>query len=366
MGSTMRKTGVADLPLHYGRAPAWLFSRMKQLAGEIIRVMVSEFGAEELLRKISDPLWFQALGCLLGFDWHSSGVTTTVCGALKEAVKGQEKELGFFVAGGKGAVSRRTPQEILSSAEHLSVNPSPLIYASRMAAKVDTAAVQDGFQLYHHCFFFTPQGNWAVVQQGMNEILGYARRYHWIGEKVENFVDEPHSAICCDLRVKGLNMVARESEKTRSISTLLAKEKPPLLIREIEGIRELKLPFAHSFSINQVRPKNLEKRLWLIYERSPQSFEELIGIPGVGAKTVRALVLLADLLYHTRPSFRDPATYSFAHGGKDGYPYPVEREVYDQTISFLNRAVSQAKIGRTEKLKALRRLTAFASEKMRG
>jgi len=355
----MQKTGIVDLPLHYGKSPRWLFERMKLLSREIIIAIISHSGSEQLLRKISDPLWFQALGCVLGFDWHSSGLTTTVCGAIKEGVRGLEKQIGLFVAGGKGKVSLRTPSEILKLAEIAQIDPEPLIYASKISAKVDTAGVQDGFQLYHHCFIFSSSGKWAVIQQGMNETSQYARRYHWIGEKVKSFVCEPHSAICSDWKGKGLNMVARESETARQVCTKLSKEKPFKVIRELKKIDKLKMPRSHSFSLEKVRPDRLEKMLRITYERSPESFEELLGIKGVGAKTIRALALLSDLIYGAKPSFKDPATYSFAHGGKDGHPYPVDRKTYEETILTLHKALQESKIGRSEKIKALKRLRAF-------
>jgi len=355
----MQKTGTADLPLHYGKAPRWLFDKMKTLSREIIVSIVSNLGTEELLRKISDPLWFQAFGCILGFDWHSSGLTTTVCGAIKEGIKGLETELGLFVAGGKGKVSLRTPLEILEWREKIQIDANFLVYSSRMAAKVDTAGLQDGFQLYHHCFIFSSSGKWAVIQQGMNETTRYARRYHWIGEKVKNFVCEPHSAICSDWKGKGLNMVAKESEKARLVCTQLSCDKPLKIIKELKKISNLKMPSSHSFSIEEVRPQRLEKILQAVYESCPRNFEQLLGIRGVGPKTVRALALISDLVYGVKPSFKDPATYSFAHGGKDGHPYPVDRKTYEETISVLHKALQEAKVGKSEKVKALKRLRAF-------
>lgn len=244
----MMRTGIAHLPLHYGKAPAWLFSRMKLLAREITLVMVEEFGSIEIVRRLSDPFWFQAFGCVLGFDWHSSGVTTTVCGALKEGLKGLENELGLYVAGGKGGTSRKTPTEIRTVGNLISVDPESLVYASKMAAKVDNTAIQDGYQLYHHNFIFTKSGVWAVVQQGMNETNRYARRYHWLSENLDHleesslrpeqhsFVNEPHTAICCDARSETLNLVAQESEPARKTTTLIAQEKPEKLIYELNTI----------------------------------------------------------------------------------------------------------------------------------
>ncbi|MDD5016363.1 MAG: DUF763 domain-containing protein, partial [Atribacterota bacterium] len=238
----MMRTGIANLPLHYGKAPQWLFRRMKELARLITIFVISEFGTEEMLKKLSDPFWFQAFGCVLGFDWHSSGLTTTVCGALKESIKGIEKDLGLFVAGGKGGTSRKTPSEIEQAGSYLNKDPANLIYASKMAAKVDSSALQDGYQLYHHCFIFSKNGSWTVIQQGMNTSTRYARRYHWLGEEAKDFVCEPHSAICCDKKGKSLNMVAKESKNARKVTTSLAKEKPEKLIAEIKTLQNLNLP----------------------------------------------------------------------------------------------------------------------------
>ncbi|ODS33602.1 MAG: hypothetical protein SCARUB_01265 [Candidatus Scalindua rubra] len=350
------KVGTADLPLHYGKAPSWLFQRMKKLAREIAIVITSEFGPEEFLRKISDPFWFQALGCALGFDWHSSGVTTTVCGALKEGVKGLENELGIFIAGGKGGASRKTPSEIEGFCNSISRNPEDLVYSSKMSAKVDSSAVQDGYQLYHHCFYFTKEGFWTVVQQGMNETNRFARRYHWLGEKVNDFVIEPHSAICCDKKEKTLNMVAIDSEDSRKTSTLLTQEKPESLIKHIKKFQTLKLPTHHPVLPEDLNPKHLYKIFTKLCDRAPENFERLIGIRGVGPKTVRALSLISELIYGHKPSFEDPARYSFAHGGKDGHPYPVDKKNYDTSIEILRNAISQAKMGNREKMEAIKRL----------
>src|SRR5215212_4553764 len=207
----MSRTGFAHLPLHGGKAPAYLFERMVPLSREIVIFMAAEFGREEVLRRLSDPFWFQAFGCVLGFDWHSSGLTTTVCGALKEGLRPVAKDLGIHVAGGKGATSRKTPAEITAACERIGMDPQPLVYASRISAKVDSAAVQDGYQLYHHCFVFTPSGQWTIVQQGMSDATAMARRYHWLSDNVSSYVNEPHAAVCCDANVETLNLVASES-----------------------------------------------------------------------------------------------------------------------------------------------------------
>ena len=357
------KTGIANLPLHGGKAPAWLFSRMKPLAREIACLILYDFGSDELLRRLSDPFWFQAFGCVLGFDWHSSGLTTTVCGALKESIRGMEHDIGFFVAGGKGRVSRRTPDEILHHRNHITTDPKPLIYASRMSAKVDSAAVQDGYQLYHHVFFFTRDGKWAVIQQGLNEENRYARRYHWLGlEKVE-FVCEPHRAICCEKKALTLNLVAREGEENRRASAEISMEHPDRVIREFTKIRTLEMPARHDVTPDLIGTEYFQRILLKTYEEQPDGFERLLGLPGVGPKTLRALSLMAELIYGAKRSFRDPARFSFAHGGKDGHPYPVDRETYDRSIAFLGELINSAKIGRSEKKRAFERLKAFCGSK---
>ncbi|BAS26622.1 DUF763 domain-containing protein [Limnochorda pilosa] len=355
---------AATLPLHGGRCPPWLFERMKRLGAAIVEVMVHEFGPEEVLRRLSDPYWFQALGCVLGFDWHSSGVTTTVCGALKEGLGPRQRELGLYVAGGKGGASRKTPQEIETHVERdgLAVDGPGLVHASRMAAKVDNTALQDGFQLYHHVFFFSATGAWAVVQQGMEPEGSLARRYHWLSANVRSFVEEPHAAVCCDRTVEPVNLVAGESGACRSTTTALAGEDPAGLARELARIvetgRHLRLPMAHQVP----RAAYLEKALLDLYRHPPETFEGLLGSAGVGPKTLRALALIAEVTYGAAPSYRDPVRYSFAHGGKDGTPRPVDRDLYDADIEALNRLLREAKVDRTEKLHAFRRLARYSAE----
>jgi len=352
-----RRTGIANLPLHHGRAPRWLFERMTRLAREITIAIVAEYGPDEVLRRLSHPYWFQAFGCVLGFDWHSSGVTTTLCGAMKEGVKGIERELGLFVAGGKGATSRRTPSEIEGWGERLSLEPAPLVYASRISAKVDNSAVQDGYQLYHHTFLFTARGSWAVVQQGMNDSNRYARRYHWLGEAVTDFVNEPHSAIASQARGTTLNLVAGESEPARStVSEIAVSEKPEAIVTDLKKLKTLSLPAHHPIGIGDLHPESINRILLSIYEKQPQGFEQLLGLQGVGAKTLRALTLIAELVHGVAPSYQDPARYSFAHGGKDGHPYPVDKETYDKSIELLAKSVNRARLGLSEKREALDRL----------
>jgi hypothetical protein len=376
---TTRHTGYANLPLHSGRAPAWLFGRMTRLAREIAVHVVADRGPDEMLRRLADPFWFQAFGCLLGFDWHSSGVTTTVTGALKEGIKGVEHELGFYAQGGKGAASRRTPGEIEARCETLAIDAKPLIYASRMAAKVDSAAVQDGYQLYHHTFFFTPAGHWSVVQQGMSDRSRTARRYHWLSESLATFVNEPHEAICSDERTETLNLVSAEHDSIRRASVELAGGRPERVIEvvrkhahqlrpdghlpfEADEAPTLRMPARHELRLADVDPRRLNTVLLATYERSPDNFETLLGMEGVGARTLRALALVSEVIWGTPASTRDPARFAFAHGGKDGTPFPVDRETYDRTIDALHQAMAHARVDRSEKLDALKRLGRFAKQ----
>jgi hypothetical protein len=361
---------------------------MKKLAGAVTMAIVDEFGPMEMLRRLSDPWWFQAFGCVLGFDWHSSGVTTVTCGAMKEAAKAAGDDLGIFVAGGKGTVSRKTPQEIDNAADRLAIRSGErLIYASRMSAKVDSAAVQDGFGIYHHSFFFTREGQWCVVQQGMNDGSQWARRYHWLGESVDDFVCEPHAAVQ-DLAEPSprpkqqmlLNLVAEESGENRRASAALVRENPDWLLEQIEEYTKgptLFAPERHpvlKLDINQKRLRDIVVRA---HERNPRDFETLLGIEGMGPASVRSLALLAEIIFQTPPSRRDVVTpsaagsaqnespadprrwadYSYAHGGKDGTPFPVDRETYDRSIFVLTQAVRRARLGENEKFQALKRLS---------
>ena len=364
----MRRTGTAELPLHSGRAPPWLFRRMVKLSGAVADYIVYEYGEAELLRRLASPVWFQALACGLGFDWHSSGTTTTTTGALKLALSPEEH--GIAIAGGKGRASRRTPEEISELAEILNLPSSreeELIRASRLSAKVDNACVQDGYTLYHHAFIFTRRGEWCVVQQGMHR--RYARRYHWLSEGVESFTREPHSGIACERREgKVLNLVAEESEDVRRTSVDLVRDNPLKLRRYLKGqltldhsIQELAMPERH-----ELRRVDISEQGWRAlmraYEIQPASYEELIALQGLGPKTLRALALLSELLFGAECSWQDPAKYSFAHGGKDGIPYPVDRETYDRSIFLLKEALEEAKLGRKEKYRAIARLKDFLAQ----
>ena len=347
---------------------------MVKLAREISIHVVSEFGPDEMLRRLSDPFWFQAFGCVLGFDWHSSGVTTTVTGAVKEGLRGLETELGLFAGGGKGKVSRNTPHEIESACDRISIDPRPLVYASRMSAKVDSAAVQDGYQLYHHAFFFTPTGGWCVVQQGMNDDNGMARRYHWLSAAVQSYVNEPHAAVCADDSELGagtgpggsmLNLVAGESAPVRESASDLARQKPEVVLSALKAMPALTMPRRHAVMLADVNPQYLEKILLKTYDRAPENFEMLLGMEGVGPATLRALALVSEIIYGTPASTRDPARFSFAHGGKDGFPYPVDTGTYDTTVEVLRAAVTRAGIDRSERVAALKRLVRFGEERVR-
>lgn len=360
----MKRTGTVNLPLHGGNAPRWLFSRMVKLAEGISEILIYEYGQEEFLRRISEPYWFQALSCVLGFDWHSSGTTTTTCGALKVAIN--PMELGIKVAGGKGATSRKAPEEINGFGNLFSLSSEKieeLIYASRMSAKVDNSCIQDGYQLYHHCFFLTENGKWTVVQQGMNE--NYARRYHWTSEGVESFVEDPHTGICCDrIEKQVLDITSGDSEETRKISLDLVKDNPKHLKNFFKKnmdqklISEFTMPAHHPvFDIDVGRDGM--KVLQRAYEIQPESYEELISLREMGPKKIRALALISELLYGAEPSWKDPVKFAFSHGGKDGFPYPVDRKAYDNSIHVLKDAVEEAKLERTEKLYAIKRLQEF-------
>jgi len=318
-------------------------------------VMVGEQGSDEFLRRVSDPYWFQAFGSVLGFDWHSSGVTTTVCGAMKEGTKDISEDLGIFFCGGKGGASRKTPSQISEICEAMSIDPCGLIYASKTSAKVDNTCVQDGYNLYHHMFVFTKNGDWSVIQQGMNPDNHFARRYHWLSLNLQSYVNEPHTAICCDKWKNSLNMVAEESAASRDFVTEIARENPDRIIRETEKM--LKMPARHPVLKLDISRRYFHKILLKTYEKAPDSFENLINIEGVGPKTLRALALIAELLYGASPSFRDPARYSFAHGGKDGFPFPVDKSTYNTSIAFLETAIKRARIGENDRLRALKKLT---------
>ena len=357
----MLHKSTAILPLHGGEAPRWLFERMHRLAGPIVELIVAEFGSAEMLRRLADPFWFQAFGCVLGFDWHSSGLTTVTCGALKQAYQRIGPGLGIHVAGGKGGTSRKTPHEIADVADHRGLlTADKLIYASKLSAKVDSAAVQDGYQLYHHSFFFDETGRWGVVQQGMNKTNRYARRYHWYADEAIDFVNEPHAGIITQMPASDvLNMVAGEAERSRRAAVDLFGWDPVKLLAEVPAEANLFMPRRHEVILQPRERSQLEKVLRSARDVRVSNYEQLLTVKDVGPKTVRSLALIAELIFNAPASRRDPAKYSFAHGGKDGHPFPVERELYDRNIARLEDAVRKVRISPNEKDHALRRLQQY-------
>lgn len=382
----MIKRGLATFTLDTGICPPWLFQRMVSLGRSMTEVLIDEYGPDEYIKRIADPVWFQSLGTVLAFDWNASGLTTILTAALKEAIKDQEKELGIFIAGGKGATSRKTPDQITDWGQRLNFSQDKtrsLVYSSKMSAKVDSSLVQDGYTLYHHAFFFSKNGSWTVVQQGMNTQNSTARRYHWYSDSFDSFVNEPHSGIASQaFRKKALNLVSKASFKNRKVSLELANSSYLTLMKDIQILRRHESELSKTITLktgdeqltiasiagiefkhHQVemedfsKSKYLEKILARITELKPQNYERLLEIQGVGGKTMRALSLVSEIIYGADPSYEDPARYSFAHGGKDATPYPVDRDTYDKTIQILQTAVRKAKISPIEKDKALRRIS---------
>jgi hypothetical protein len=359
----MGRTGSASLPLHGGRVPEWLAARMASLGRVLVEAMVLHYGRDELLRRLSHPFWFQSFGAVMGMDWHSSGITTSVLGALKRGLAPVQHELGIYVCGGRGRHSRRTPGELRAISERKGLDGDGLVRASRLVAKVDSAAVQDGYQLYLHGFVVTDDGHWTVVQQGMNGAEKTARRYHWLSEGLRSFVDEPHSGI--DGRPAGeiINLTDHRAARSRDAQVGLVRE-PGVVLRELHRFRSraphLSLPSHHEVTVSDVLLRRLAGTLAAAAERGPEDFGELLLVPGVGARTVEALALVAEVMHGAPARFRDPARFSYAHGGKDGHPFPVPLDVYDRTLTVLRDAVTQAKLGNDERLQALKRLDAEA------
>lgn len=376
--------GIATFTLDYGKCPPWLFERMVKLGREMTRVLIEEYGADEFIERISDPVWFQSLGTVLAFDFNASGLTTILTAALKEAIRGQEKHFGIFICGGKGKTSRKTPDEILEWGQKLSLPvqmANNLVYNSRMSAKVDSALVQDGFQIYHHSFFFSKNGAWTVVQQGMKVQNQTARRYHWYSENIDDLIVEPHSGIAAQVpQTQALNLTSKKSDKTRQISTELVSDGFKTLLKDIQLLRKHYSKYSkmmsvkidgeattllglshHEFKHHPVEGEDfwdspyLKKILSKLADQKPDNYEKLLATQGVGPKTIRALSLVSEIIYGAIPSYEDPARYSFAHGGKDATPYPVDKPTYDQTIDTLRKVVVKSKISPLEKNKILKR-----------
>ncbi|PAW94035.1 hypothetical protein CKK33_11235 [Mucilaginibacter sp. MD40] len=353
----MKRSGSADLPLHYGYVPLWLAERMAKLGLAVVESIVLDYGKDEVIRRLSDPFWFQSLGAVMGMDWHSSGVTTSVMGALKRAINPRSRELGIYICGGKGKHSTRTPAELLNVCNLTGLNGDELVKCSKLSAKVDNTAIQDGFQLYTHNFILSDTGKWAVVQQGMSDASRTARRYHWHSEQLTSFVEDPHTCIYGRNEGYILNMADKQAGSSRKGVMQIAAEKPELMLKEI---RQLVMPGHHDVRAKDVDLKRLGAVLWLAHEKQPQDFEDLLMLQGLGPRTLQSLALVSEVIHGTPSRFKDPARFSFAHGGKDGHPFPVPTKVYDETIGTLQNAIQKAKLGHTEKNEAIKRLTDIA------
>jgi uncharacterized protein len=365
-----RKSGSADLPLHSGHVPKWLADRMTRLGAVLVQAIVLHYGRDEFLRRLASPFWFQSFGAVMGMDWHSSGITTSVLGGLKRGLAPLETELGLHVCGGRGKYSRQTPQELVAIGNRVGLDGVALAAASRLVAKVDSAAVQDGFDLYLHGFIVTDDGHWVVVQQGMNGERKQARRYHWLSEGMTSFVAEPHAAIEGQPQGNIVNLTDRRADASRNKQLeLLAELGPDGIVRELALLAEqqaqpplqptlphLVMPAHHEVRATDIHLRRLHGSLAAAAERGPADFPDLLLTPGVGARTVRALALVAEVVHGAPCRFSDPARFSLAHGGKDRHPFPVPLKVYDETIRVLKSAVQKAKLGQDEALAALQRL----------
>ncbi len=348
----------ADMPLHYGQVPAWLYQRMGLLGEAIVEAIITDYGKSAVLQRLSDPFWFQALGCVLGMDWHSSGITTSVMSALKWRINKRSKEFGIYICGGKGKYSRETPAELLRIAEQTGLDANSLIRSSKLSAKVDNTAIQDGYQLYLHSFILSNEGEWTVVQQGMNDANGMARRYHWHSPGIKSFVEEPHTFIYGRNEGQIINITDKKADSTRSGILQLSHEEPGKLLPEI---RNLTMPSHHDVKAKDVDMKRLGAILALAYERNVQDIETLLLLEGLGPRTLQSLVLVSEVIHGTPSRFDDPARFSFAHGGKDGHPFPVPTKVYDETIRTLQTAVQKAKLGIKDKNEAIKNLSKAAA-----
>lgn len=393
----IKRSGYADLPLHTGTVPKWLADRMMRLGTLIIEALVLKYGKKEVLIRLSDPLWFQSLGAVLGMDWHSSGITTSVMYALKRGLNRRAKELGIVVCGGRGKYSRRTPEELQILADMTGMDGNKLINCSKLAAKVDGTALQDGFQLYQHNFILSDQGDWTVVQQGMNVSEKKARRYHWSSEKLRSFVENPHTGVTGENQGLILNLTDINASSTRSKILSLTQENPDRIIREVKKMggseslqlelfddaeknknppsnqnnvsnewqktqilikndRNLVMPSHHEIRAEDVDLKRLGAVLATAYESENTDFESLLLTPGLGPRTLQSLTLVSEVIYGTPSRFTDPARFSFAHGGKDGHPFPVTTKIYDESIRILGESIEESKMGYSEKSECLYRL----------
>jgi len=367
----MDRTGSADLPLHSGRVPDWLAERMARMGRVLVEALVLHYGRHEVLRRLAHPFWFQSLGAVMGMDWHSSGVTTTVLGALKRGLTPGGRQLGLYVVGGKGLQARRTPDELRIIGDRVGIDADALVRASRLTAKVDSAAVQDGFELYAHSLILSDDSTWAVVQQGMNPELRQARRYHWLSEGLGSFVDSPHAAIEGPSQGVILNLTDRRAARARAAQVELVSQGPDVVVGALRKLRpqpapapvtaplplpHLQMPVHEEVTREDIVLRRLHGTLAAAAEQGPRDFAELLLTPNVGARTVAALASVAEVLHGAPSRFTDPARFSFAQGGKDRHPYPVRLDVYDETLRVLRAAVDAARLGNDERLRAIREL----------
>ncbi|MEJ5106756.1 DUF763 domain-containing protein [Chryseobacterium sp. MYb328] len=349
----MKRSGTADLPLHYGKVPPWLYERMSVLGLSIVEAILEDYGKDEVLRRLADPFWFQSFGAVMGMDWHSSGITTSVMGALKRSINPNSQSLGLYICGGKGKFSRETPSELIQIAEKTGLNGTELVRASKLSAKVDNTAIQDGYQLYLHNFILSDNGNWSVIQQGMHDSDGTARRYHWHSKNITSFVEEPHT---------GINGISRGSILNLTDSGAAENRKGILDISHTDSIDVMKdfsrliLPAHHDVQASDVDLKRLGALLYVTREQQPQNFEDLLMLEGVGPRTMQSLALVSEVIHGAPSRFIAPARFSFAHGGKDGHPFPVPVNVYDESISILRKGIEKSKLGNSDKLNTLNKL----------
>jgi uncharacterized protein len=352
----MKRSGFADLPLHGGRVPSWLAERMTKLGTAITESILLQYGRSEFLSRLSDPFWFQAIGSVMGMDWHSSGITTSVMGALKRGLNPRADELGIYICGGRGRHSRQTPNELRLLADKISLDGEALVRTSRLTARIDNNAIQDGFQIYLHNFVATADGEWAVVQQGMNEASGLARRYHWHSPSVRDFTSEPHTAIVGEHQGTILNLVDKQATPAQTALLEIVQQHPE---KSLEEARHLIVPRHHDVRAKDVNLNRLGAVLAVAYEREFRDFASLLLLENLGPRTLQSLALIAEVVHGAPTRFSDPARFSFAHGGKDGHPFPVPRKTYDESIAVLRSSLDAAKLGDKEKLDGFRRLEQF-------
>lgn len=355
----MKRSGSADLALMGGRIPSWLYDRMVKLSLPIVEAIIVEYGKKEFIKRLSDPFWFQSFGAVIGMDWNSSGVTTAVMGALRQSINPHAKEMGLFVCGGKGKTSLKTPRELMRVGEITGLDGEYLSRCSKLTAKVDNTAIQDGFQLYLHSFVISEEGDWSVVQQGMKTNSSLARRYHWNSNNIESFIKEPHTAICGDNQGVIINLVHKEAKLTQEGILSITNEKPQKILEEIP---HMKLPTYYGVKEKDINIKRLGSILWLAQENEVKQFDELLLLKGLGPRTLQSLTLVSEVIHGTASRFSDPARFSFAHGSKGGKPFPVPTKVYDEVIETLKKSVESAKIGDTDKNKAIKKLTQLAQK----